>query len=171
MNNLAELMKKGSSDAMKIDGFCSNEEMQNDQNAIRFDEDKEVIPDIEKLTETIISFLQYINTDEMVELDAKDHTAFIRHLEEKFEDFTLNYYNMFKMLVSPDNRDANVMKLLGMLEVLSEIKSGQKDMTTEFEKFREAQAEEYIYPQFGSKAKFEEAIVKRAKKKQRKAHK
>jgi hypothetical protein len=170
--NLSELMKTGQMDGVKVDGLCSNEEMtqnmQQDPNAINFDDDIEVIPDLEVLTQTIISFLQYINTDEMIAMEINDHPGYIRHLEEKFDDFTLNYYHMFKMLTTAENRDKNVMKLLNMLELLGEIKNGNRNMQTEFEKFREDQAEEYIYPEYGGKAQFEEALTKRALKKQRK---
>ena len=132
------------------------------------------IINLEKFTTDLVNFLEYINTDEMEKMDLEDNNAFIKHLEIKFEDFSLNHFNTFKMFTNErdrDKREANLTKLLSLVEMLKDIKDGNQDMNQVFEKFREQQAEEFLYPQYGGKEKFEEAIIKRSKRRQQRKNK
>ncbi|ARF09226.1 hypothetical protein Catovirus_2_175 [Catovirus CTV1] len=137
-------------------------------NGIYLDCDSQAIPDLNKLSSDVISFLEYIGTEEMEQMQSKDNEAFTKHVQDKFPEFSLNYINIFNMLLEKENRDNNIMKLLNLFDVLKEVKSGRKDMNNEFERFKESQAQEYIYPQFGGKTNFEQKIKERASDKQKK---
>jgi len=140
---------------------------QKDPNGIYFDFDEEQIPDLSDLTGQLIVFLEYIHTDEMEQLESKSKEEFIKHLEDKFSEFALKYITVFKMLIEKESREENIVKLLNLFEILKEVKSGKRNMEAEFNNFKESLAEEYVYPKFGGKKKFEQKIKKRALKKQK----
>lgn len=125
---------------------------------------KDTIPDIDLLTETIVHILEYILEPEMVVLENTNKDLFDKKVEEKFSDFSLNYYSTFKMLLDKEDRNNNIKKLLDMFSKLNEIKKGNLDIHEETEKFGEQQNEIYVYPKFGGKEKCEEIIKKRAAK-------
>lgn len=165
--------------AIKIEKqFVSEKEAKeaNDKNAIFLDDDTRPsnVGDLEKLTTELVGFITYINGEDMEKLAVSDYNAYIGHLEEKFDDFSLNYHSIFKMLTdkeSINNREENIQKLISLIEVLMEVKQGKRSMDKEFENFRETKAQEYVYPKFGGKEQFEETMKKRAKRKQRRKHK
>lgn len=171
MENFKEIM-----DSIKVeDGLFTEDDMMNDKSAVSMDMKKDEIVDLEKLTGDLMEFLEYISKPEMKEMETQDHTAYVRHLENKFEKFSLDQINTFKMITSYDEkksqeenhtiRDQNITRLLGMIEILVDVKAGKRDMNTEFSNLRENLNEEYIYPQFGGKTNFEKEMTKRNKKK------
>jgi hypothetical protein len=164
-------------DGIKVEkGFYTEEDAKREKGAIMMDSsmDKEQIHDLEKLTTELLKFLEYISTEEMQKLEESDHEAFVTHLEAKFEEFSLIYHSIFKMLTDKEeknNRDSNIMKLLSIFEKLASIQRGERDMAEEFEKFQENLAEEHVYPKFGGKENFVKEIKKRARRKQKKDNK
>ncbi len=144
----------------------SNMSDKKDPNGIYLDFDTEGIPDLNNLTSEIVNFLEYVGSDEMVKLENLDPKNFELHLESKFENFTLKYMNVYKMLLNKNERECNLAKLLKLIDILKDVKNGNKNMEQEFGKFKESLAEEYVYPKFGGKDKFEKKIIKRAQKKQ-----
>lgn len=124
------------------------------------------IPDIAQLTGTIIEFVEYLSQPQVIEMSKGDEVAYKQHLENKFEDFSLKYYSIFRMLLEEKNRAENLNKLISMMEILKNIKDGKKDHDKEFEKFKEERAEEYIYPQFGGKNNFQRVLAQRAREKE-----
>jgi hypothetical protein len=139
-------------------------DMETNPNAIYLD-NKNMNPadihDLDNFVKQLVSLLEFIYTDEMVLLEETDNTKFIRDLETKFEDFVNKYYSIFKMLTSDKTtREDNIAKLLGLVELLKEVQTGKSDMNNSFEKYKETLAEDYIYPQYGGKAKFEEQMMK-----------
>lgn len=151
---------------IKIDKeFYTAEEAMKDKSAIYIDQGKQEdgIPDLVKLTTELVSFLEYMNTADMEILAETDYDAFVKHLETKFDSFSLNYYTIFKLLTNKEerhNRDASVMKLLGMIQVLQSVQAGEANLEKESELFKESLAEQYIYPQFGGKVGFTKAMLK-----------
>lgn len=149
-------------------GMVSSDEVNNDQNGFILNMDLTKIPDLHKLTSTIIEFLEYINTPEMERLEQSDKTAFEKHLEHKFENFTVCFTTIYKMLLNKSERNENLTKLMDLIETLKKVQSGEKNMDVEFDNFREQLSEQYVYPKFGGKEQFEKNIEKRARKKNKK---
>jgi hypothetical protein len=56
-----------------------------------------------------------------------------------------------------------------MFETLAKIKAGEASMEKEYEKFTEEVNEEYLYPSFGGKQQFQEAVMKESKSAKRRA--
>lgn len=144
---------------------------QRDPNGIYLDFDREQIPDLNQLTIEVINFLEYIGTTEIEELEINDNEAFVKDIENKFPEFTLKYVTVYKMLLDKESREENLIKLLNLIEILKNVQSGNKNLESEFNNFKESLAEEYVYPKFGGKENFEKKIKERAEKKQRKKFK
>jgi len=124
------------------------------------------VPDILKLTGQIIEFIEYIEKPD-IKLMAKENTMMYKqHLENKFEEFTLDYYSIYRMLVDNENERAqNIDKLFKMIDRLKDVESGRSSAEREFMKVREELAQEYLYPKFGGKDGFQKAMDADAKKK------
>lgn len=123
----------------------------------------EEIADLDNLLMMIIDFLQYIETDKMKKLEDKNKVEFEKHLDDKFSNFTLRYYGIFKMLLEKKGRAENVHKLIELFSELNKVKTGTKDMDTVYAEYTEGLNDEYIYAKYGGKAKFEEALAKKHK--------
>jgi len=127
--------------------------------------DVNAIPDLEKLLDAILEFVRYINTEEMQELEIKDQLAFERHLDSKFENLSLRHYSIFRLLLDKENREENLCKLIDVFKELKKVKMGVLDIHEATKQFHEEKNSEYIYPKFGGKEQFEQAMLKAAKKK------
>lgn len=73
-----------------------------------------------KLSDDIIKILEYIEKDEMIALKKEDEEEFENHLESKFPTFVLNYYALFKKIISGDD----IMPLLTMLTQINKFNKG-----------------------------------------------
>jgi hypothetical protein len=133
---------------------------------IMLNNDKESkIPDITKLTGQIIEFIEYIEQPEMKKFAKENNMMFKQHVENKFEDFTLDYYSIYKMLADNEEKRAdNIDKLFNMLSRLKDVETGKSNVEKEFMKVREELAHEFLYPQFGGKKGFEKAMEEDLKK-------
>src|SRR5947207_2046646 len=109
------------------------------------EEAPEVLPDIEKLIDYVISFLEYIDTEDMQKLENEDPNAFEKHLDNKFSDFTLRYYTFFKLLLDKKNRENNVKRILELLQSLNEVKNEEKTMDKAWSDYTEDLNTRYIY--------------------------
>ena len=168
--NIPKHIKDTMPEGVQIENnFTSMEEAKKDKNAIILDyeNNKDDAPtgigDLEKLTKRVIEFLQYINTDEMIKFENTKPDEFKMHVIDKFIDYFDDNSKVFTTLLDKQNRDANVSKLLQVIELLSEIQLGKKDLNHETEMFHETHNQQYVYPKFGGKVAFEETIKKRAK--------
>jgi hypothetical protein len=132
--------------------------------------DATAIPDIDKLLSIVLEFLHYIGTKEMQELENRDQLTFERHLDVKFEDLSLRHYPIFKLLIDKEHREENVCKLIDMFSILAKVKSGALDINQADKNFNEDLNNEYIYPKFGGKQQFEQAMLKGKNKKKNKKH-
>jgi hypothetical protein len=124
------------------------------------------MPDLVKLTGNIIEFIEYIETPSVKEMAKENKMTYKLHLENKFEEFTLDFYSIYKMLVDDEtNRNRNLEKLFNMIDKLKDVEAGKTNVEREFFKVREELAQEFLYPQFGGKEKFQKALEKDAKNK------
>lgn len=119
----------------------------------------EAIPDIEQLLDHVISMLEYMNTDEMKQLEDSDPDAFEKHLDIKFSEFTYRYYAVFKLLLDKVNRKDNVARLIQLFEKLNKIKNNEASMDDAYEEYTEGLNSRYIYPKFGGKQNFEKKMT------------
>ena len=118
--------------------------------------DKNAIPDLEKLLDTVLNLVRYINTDKMQKFENDNPTEFEYHLKKKFESLNDRYESIFKLLLDKNKREDNLAKLIDMFSKLNKIKSGELDIKKESEQFEEEQREEYVYPNFGGKEGYAE---------------
>jgi hypothetical protein len=157
-------------DVVEEKSYVTEEDAKNDKNGIYFDPNStaEEIVDLEKMTSELVGFLAYINTPQMEELEESDHDAYVAHLESKFEEFSLHFYSIFKLLTEKggkSKRDENVGRLIGLIEVLKQVQDGNRDMNQSYETFKEGLNEEFIYSKYGGKKQFEEHMRKENSKK------
>lgn len=124
------------------------------------------LPDVAKLTGMLIEFIEYIEEPSIKALALENEIVYKQHLENKFEEFTLEYYTIYRLLVDNENeRASNVDKLFKMIDRLKKIESGESNYDNEFMQVREELAEEYLYSKYGSKTNFQKAMNKNRKNK------
>lgn len=88
--------------------------------------------------------------------------------KEEYEALVYGKFNsklpmkIISLLVEPERYD-NLNELLDMFEVLKDVKSGKKNIEEEAEKFGEKNRSKYVYPKFGSKQNFIDAMSKPTK--------
>jgi len=129
---------------------------------IRLPERTGGIPDLVKLTGMIIEFVEYIETPEMKTFAQQNKMMFRNHLEEKFDEFTLEFYSIYKMLVDDEaHRSNNLDRLFNMIRRLQNMEKNNSNVDKEFVKVQEQLAEEYLYPQFGGKNEFYKKFQKK----------
>ena len=147
--------------------YCSDNEIKNNPNNIVLDNDisTQGIEDLNHITTEILNFLEFTDTQEMIELEKANKEKYENELEKKFKSFTTKYFSMYKMLLERQTRTENLKKLLDLFEILKKVKIGEKNQETELEKFEQSLAEQYIYPKFGGKKEFEEKLKKHKNKK------
>lgn len=109
------------------------------------------IPDLEKLTNDILDFIDFVDKPENIELRKKQSGNFNYLLNEKFKDMPSS---MFKLLLDVDNRASNLEKILDMINMLKNVKNGYTTLENAENEFAEKRAEEYLYPAFGGKEQF-----------------
>lgn len=175
MNNIPKDILNTMPEGIKVEQkFFSLDDAKKDKNSIVLEhknssDDAPVgIGNLELLTQRVIEFLQYINTDPMVEMENKDPMGFKMHVIDKFIDYFDDNSKVFTSLLDKQHRANNVAKLLNVIELLAEVKAGNRDLVNETDRFHEEHNEKYVYPKFGGKAAFESTLQKRAKKKNNK---
>lgn len=118
----------------------------------------EAIPDVEQLLDHVISMLEYMDTDDMKNLEETDPDAFEKHLDAKFCNFTYRYYAVFKLLLDKQNRKENVARMINLFQKLNQIKNNETTMDDAYEEYTEGLNNKYIYPKFGGKANFVKSV-------------
>lgn len=91
------------------------------------DDDDDVItslPNASDILDDVIKLLEYMNTEEMKILKNTSQGAFEQALEDKFPEFSYNYYSVFKMILSGDD----ITPLFKMLEMISDVNIGKSNI-------------------------------------------
>jgi hypothetical protein len=122
------------------------------------------IANVNELLPQVITFVEYIQTPEMIALEKDNEVVYERHLEEKFPEFTEKYFSTFKLLLDRKNLESNLSRLVEMFEVLGKVKEGKIDFRNADMSFKERMNETYVYPKFGGKDKFMKKMASSAKK-------
>jgi hypothetical protein len=124
--------------------------------------DVENVPDMKNIVDTLTQIFEYMATDEMIKLKETNIMHYEQRIHDKFPDFCERYYALTSALL--DGNLSSLDNLVDMIRTICLVKSGQITMDTAYTHVREELASKYIYPKFGSKQKFEQAIVERSKK-------
>lgn len=96
-----------------------------DENTIVYDPEDipvpENLPNPNEILDDIINILEYMNLDEMKTLRNTNLELFVQIMEEKFSDFSSNYYSLFRMVIDGGE---DLDPLFKMLEIITNINSG-----------------------------------------------
>lgn len=133
--------------------------------------DKDSLPDVDALLTQIMELMEFINTDEMRELEENNKDEFEKRIEQKFNIYESRYSKIYILLMQKKNRIQNLIRLTDICSRINEMRSGKLDMKTTNEKFIEEMNNEYVYSKFGGKEKFEETLKQRAEEKKIKEQK
>jgi hypothetical protein len=148
-------MSKKNTQSIKVDESMINEETMNQFNVgLSVD----AIPDITSMIKIIDNMLDFIESPRMKSLEISNKDRFETEIFTKYNDVLP--MKIITLLIDK-NRYANLEQLLDMLETLSQIKKGNKDLNEETQKFNEKQNETFVYPKFGGKDNFEQMMKKK----------
>lgn len=144
-------------------------EMNADPNSVMVDPEQNTmsvdnIPDIVKITEEVYELIQYLDTDEAVNLVKNNQGGILYNkIDEKFPHVP---FSAIKMLTdeteSNEQKTKNIVQLLELLKNVEELKRTNGDIKKSFENFREEKMEEWVYPTYGGKEAFEQKIYEHA---------
>jgi hypothetical protein len=109
------------------------------------------IPDLEKLTNDVLKFIDFIDNPENRKMKEENIGNFNFLINENFPNLP---YAMIKLLTDYENRTQNLEKILDMINLLRSVKFGTKTLENAENEFIEKRAEEYLYPAFGGKEEF-----------------
>lgn len=113
--------------------------------------DVNAIPDLEKLTDKILEFIEFYDKPEIKKLRDEQRGNFNYMVGEQF---SMLPPAMIKLLSDEENRASNLEKLMEMLSLLQSVKDGKNSFEKTENDFFEKRAEEYIYPKFGGRENF-----------------
>lgn len=89
-----------------------------------FGQDDEIIPehlpDADEILNNILLILEFMGTDEMMALRKENDEVFLSTMENKFEDFALKYYSVFRMVIG----GSDLGLLIEMLDTIKKMKTG-----------------------------------------------
>lgn len=122
-------------------------------------------PEMKYIIDTITDIIEYISTDEMIQLKKENPERYKINLMEKYAEFSDKQYSLFSIILAGEFDSLD--KLVTMLNTLCLVKQGKINMDTAYAGIREVLSEEYIYPQFGGKEKFEKTMIERSKHKKK----
>jgi len=111
------------------------------------------IPNILELSNLVIEFLEFYDNNKTLR-----ETNMGQYLNLMYEKFSNMPSSMIKLLSDEENRSTNLSKIIDMLETLSQVKKGNKNLEEARDEFVEKVNEEYFYPSFGGKEKLIQSI-------------
>lgn len=123
------------------------------------------IPDLEKLTDDVLRFIDFIDRPEIRTIKETEMGQFNFMVNEQFPELPLS---MIRLLSDYNNRSQNLEKILDMINLLRSVKTGEKSLENAENEFVEKRAEEYLYPAFGGKDNFYKVAEENKKKNKKK---
>jgi len=121
------------------------------------------IPDLEKLTENMLRFIEYVDKPETRRLRETDIGNFNYIVNEQFSDLPTS---MIKLLSDYKNRNVNLEKIIKMISDMRSVQIKKKQFQEVENEFFEKRAEEYLYPAFGGKDNYYKIAEENKKKKE-----
>lgn len=119
------------------------------------------IPDLEKLTDEVLGFIDFVDKPEIREIYQSNKGQFNFLVNEQFPNLPLS---MIRLLTDYENRSQNLEKILDMINLLRSVKTGERSLENAENEFVEKRAEEYLYPAFGGKDNFYKVAEENKKK-------
>jgi hypothetical protein len=121
----------------------------------------EAIPTKDEMTKLLLDIeemIALIEDPKMKELKNTDEAQYKNEIYHRY-----NQCVPMKVigLMLEDERYEHLDKLLDMFSTLNEIKAGKKNMTEEFDKFKDNLNDEYLYKPHGGKTEFEKKFTKK----------
>lgn len=117
------------------------------------------IPDMESLTSEVYQCILEMKTPEVQKMMDTNPAKAVDHMYDKFPNVNYKIINvLMDETLNDEQREHAVLKLLDMFDRLDKCKRGELNLQNEFERFREEQKEEYVYPQFGGKDQYERTV-------------
>lgn len=123
-------------------------------------------PDLEYIVKSLTEIFEFISKDEIMKLKDENKLEYDKTLTLKFPEFSDRYFSLFSVILSGELD--SMTHLVLMIKTLGMVKAGKISMDTAYAQIREELSNQYIYPQFGGKEKFEETVRNRHKKGKRK---
>ena len=103
------------------------------------------LPDVQQVLSQVIEVLEYMTTEEVLDLRSEDNDKYVEHMEEKFKTFSDRYYGLFRKLISGED----ITPLMQMLAEIEKVKDGEKTIEEAEKTIGESLAEKYVYPNIG----------------------
>ena len=115
------------------------------------------VPDLVKLTENILKIVKFLTKPE-TQKDMKTDRAQVKmKLNNKYADCVP--YSIISILCE-DNMEANVTRLLEMIEKINNAKQGQTSLDSVAKSITNNLSNEFVYSKYGSKENFEKEVLK-----------
>lgn len=83
------------------------------------------IPDLEKLTDDVLRFIEFVDRDEIRQIKDTEKGQFNFLVNEQFPELPLS---MIRLLSDYENRSQNLEKILDMIKLLKSVKVGEKTL-------------------------------------------
>lgn len=75
---------------------------------------------VEKLTDDVYEIMNYMSKDDIMKMRKNNYVVYCQHMEEKFKEFSNEYYSVFQMVISGEN----ISPLFKMLTQLENVQKG-----------------------------------------------
>jgi len=125
------------------------------------------IPDLKYVIDTLSQIFEFMTTNDMITLKELNIESYKQNIRTKFADFEERYFSLFNVIL--DGELDSMTHLVMMIKSLCLVRTGQISMDTAFANIREELSNHYIYPQFGGKKAFENAVIARGNAKKEKS--
>lgn len=117
------------------------------------------------ILKTTISIISYIKEHpELKELKEKNKLEYEDKIFEQYKEFSEKYFSLFMMII---DGSVDFDTLMNIFKIKAAIEMKMIDHTVGDTYITELLSEKYLYPTFGSKEKFYEAIEKEMNRKQK----
>lgn len=101
---------------------------------------------VDEMLNHVALALEAMLEDEMVLLKESNPPAYEEKMEQRFPEFALHYYAVFKKVISGED----ITPLFQMLAEIDKIHKGQKSLEQVEKELGEEYANKYIYPKVGT---------------------
>lgn len=122
-------------------------------------------PETNKFVNDLTDILNKINSDNhLCKLRKTNYNNFVNEVFniEEFKPFIDKYFNLFRLLISPEPPDFDVINMFIVYK--AKVETGRLTQEEADKYIAEYMNERFIYSKFGGKKNFEKTIIERNKK-------
>jgi hypothetical protein len=160
---------KSLNDGIKIDMVSGSQMSPGEREAV-FNREPNIdgIPDLDTFTGHVLDILTYLEKSETRELMKTNDSAIRMYLNNKYADCKIPF-GIITVLMEEDQREENVERLLKLIKLMRDAKSGKISLEDAEKNLTEDVNNRYLYSKYGgSKESFEQALHDEIKKEQKK---